>query len=215
MENKFRQDCHNVYEELLNNMGIKKITMEDKLDFLRKKMGDTTYNFMMMEIQLADSIGEDTEPIYFRYLKQHGSPFFIKKRKIQIKDNKKYNFKNLLKKTSQLAKHYKKDKKIISKNYEKINFYGVIFYTKGRMYGFTPNSIIIDPQRAFDREICNEWENVKYNEHDGNDGSKPFFTIVSFEQIDNICKKWTEFSNFDFLFYNSNLFSNVLTYYLN
>lgn len=121
-----------------------------------------------------------------RYTRQYGKPFRIKKRKLDIR------------------RYYK-----IKKQYDKEHYYYdhhcLFFDNQGLVYHFTPLGIK-QGKEEYNKEISSY-------DFEG-DNKKPFYTFVSEEEIDNFIKKFSKYYKYRLGLNNSELFVNLLAYYL-
>jgi len=77
-----------------------------------------------------------------------------------------------------------------------------IYDTIKKIYNYRVNE--------YNKQLCSdEWKNL-----DINDG-KPFFTLMTMNEIESFCKKWENKIGYQLEGFNSNLFTSVLAYWLN
>lgn len=221
MNNNFNKEYHDSYNKILEWLEIPLIDKELKKSILWKKLGDIT--FLKMEEEASQS--DDPDGVYFRYIRQYGLSFRIKKRKLDLE--KKFNLDELVfdlvleKERPSFVKDMTTGKMLPDfqgyneKYYEKyreqykvIDHFGIFFDKSGEIFHFLPNGVQ-HGESEYNRELCSyDWENI-----DLNDG-KPFFTLMSIEEIRYFCTKWNQKYKFKLEGTNSEFFAEVLTYWL-
>ena len=128
---------------------------------------------------------DDLNKIYMRYTRQFGIPFTIKARKIDLE---KYD--PLCKNTI-------------------VDHYAVHFDNKGEIFHFCPDGVH-HGGKEYNKELCSdEWKIIDIND------SKPFFTLMSIDEIESFCNKWDAKIKHHLDGYNSNVFASVLAFWLN
>lgn len=179
MDNTFNTDKHYLYNQILEGLKIPFIDHDMKKSKLWKSMGDTA--FLQMEEEILNN-PDNSQAIYLRYMRQYGTPFKIKKRKINLS---KYN--------------------LVGDGTFDTNHYGIHFDNKGTLFHFLPNGINFGPDE-YNKEICSyDWISIN---------NKPFFTLMSVDEIKQFCKKWDKKIKYKFESLDSELFVEVLAYWL-
>ena len=185
-----QEDC----DEILEELQIKKISIVDKLDRLKKRMTDSQFDGMKKDFESVSNIetedkNELKKQVLERYMRQFALPFRIKRR------------------TFDLTKYY--DLKLDGLEKEKIQHLGIFFDKDGTIYHFIPEGVTYG-KKEYDREITcyYEWQTRKGN------AKKAFFTLVTHQEIEEFVKKWNEIYEYDPNLRSSEMFVLVLTYWL-
>jgi len=205
MENTFNVDKHEQYKEVLKYLDIPIIDKELKKSKLWSLMGDKS--FLRMEEEAGNH--EDPNSVYVRYTRQFGLPFRVKTRKLNIE--KKYNLYDLmfnLALEKDLPIHpFTHSEENINK-YKVIDHFGIHFDRPGELFHFLPTGVK-HGESEYNKEICSyDWKMVNLND------GKPFFTVMSIDDVKHFCEKWNKKYTFQLEGTNGELFAEVLTYWL-
>jgi len=200
MNNQFDVKNHERYNLVLQDLDIPFIDVELKKSKLWKILGDD--RFLKMEDEAFNS--DNPELVYLRYTRQNGIPFTVKLRKLNIM--KRYDLDDI--KENDPFVSIDGINKIKQAN-GVIDHYGVHFDSKGNIFHFLPDGVH-SGSAEYDKELCSdEWKTI-----DINDG-KPFFTLMSIDEINMFCKRWDEVMKYQFSGHDSKFFSYTLAYWLN
>lgn len=176
-------------DEIFYEMGIKKLSLNEKLLRLRKTIPRSQFNNLKNEMITVSRLDVEKSfkminDIMYRYLRQFGKPFVIKERMF---DSKKYG------KDGGLIKHH-----------------GVFFDKDCVIYHFTPEGVKYG-NNEYNKEIISyyEWKVIKENR------DKAFFTLLTHKEIEKFVKRWDELYMYTYGKQAPKVFAYVLEYYLN
>ena len=200
MNNQFDAKNHERYNSVLKEIDIPFIDTELKKSKLWKILGDE--RFLKMEQEAFNSDNPDL--IYLRYIRQYGTPFTIKTRKLNIM--KKFNLDEIIE-NNPFASIDGINK--VKNNNGIIDHYGIHFDNKGELFHFYPDGVHFG-QAEYNKELCSdEWKVININD------KKPFFTLMTIDEIVSFCNKWNNTIVYEFNGHDSKFFSYVLAYWLN
>lgn len=168
---------------ILEELGVKKMSKFEKLKRLKSNM--TLAQFSNMKREVEQATDEDKKmDIIFRNVRQHGTPFKVKKRLLN------------------LGKYSRLDGR-------EIDHYGIFFEKSGILYHYLPTGVRYG-EKEYNREICSyyEWKPVLENLN------KAYFTLMEHWEIEDFVNRWENKFEYDALLNSSQIFVAVLSYWL-
>jgi hypothetical protein len=171
-------------DKILEYLNLKKITQDEKLDRLEKKMSEDQFLQLMEEIYDINThkyIGGSSTQVMERYMRQFARPFKLKTRKL---DTKKHGIRS----SRKTIKHYG------------------VFFNDGHLYHWLPKSVKYG-ENEYNKEVASyyPWNDLKDN---------VYFTLVTDKEIEDFVKRWEETFVYSHKNRSSELFSYALTYFL-
>nr|QBK88838.1 MAG: hypothetical protein LCMiAC01_05200 [Mimivirus LCMiAC01] len=183
------------YNRVLRKIGIKKLTLNEKINILQTILSEDKYETMIKELKtiLEDESIKDNKKK--RYLSQlviqkysrfsSGIPFLIKTRKLDL--HKYYP-------------HFPEK--------SEIDHAGIFFVQKNTIYHLLPPGIKSGEEEFNKEEASYDWVTHDHNKNGA------FFTLRSFDEINIFIKKWEDKIGYDYHSRTSELFAYTLAYWL-